>query len=505
MRIKNFMKNKENRTMLIKCILVGLLPFIMCLIFCAVRGFSFFNLYMPSSYNNDVLFYFKQVEGMVSWGYPRGYFGYNESHALYGSFATWNPLLFIPWAIFGKIFGFGYKSMIACNIVMFSISLVAFVLLANVDWKSIIAMMILLALFPSFFIHTMNGLPETIVLSALILFFGMAIRIATKKYNRLWLILMFVLATILTLCRPFMIILLFLPCYYLIRAKGKRTIPLCIVIVAVNAAGYFVFSHFFASPYVNNMFNTEYLKLLFGGHFSWFFWSIVPYIKEMLKFIRDAFGYGLTAGTQYFVAMFAVLALVVCMVVKRNKKLFPIYITFILTIVGIIGATLIIGNKINEGGRHLYAFSVLGMILCACVEKRSKYFVNGLLAIILMFFIARGSLVPTDYDVPMPNSQLAEAVEDLKRDFEENGVAASEELSWDNTLIWGSLEYNELYSVPKGMGINLCLSDYLMANFDSLKAKYISVDRGGILDEKCKEALFVEVAGSAKTVFYRRY
>lgn len=73
MKKLGFNQNKKT-DLILKCLIVGLFPFLTSLLFCKIRGFSFFDLYLPSSYNNDVLYYYKQVEGVVKYGCPMGYF-----------------------------------------------------------------------------------------------------------------------------------------------------------------------------------------------------------------------------------------------------------------------------------------------------------------------------------------------------------------------------------------------------------------------------------------------
>ena len=73
---------------LIKSLLLGILPLVCCLVYCGVQGRSLGEVYPPCSEWNDELFYYKQVEGIVNYGYPQGYFGFNESHALKLSFLS---------------------------------------------------------------------------------------------------------------------------------------------------------------------------------------------------------------------------------------------------------------------------------------------------------------------------------------------------------------------------------------------------------------------------------
>ena len=89
----------------VKAVLMALLPLLCCLVRTAAEGRSIGQVYLPSSEWNDELFYFKQVEGIVNYGFPRGYFGFNESHALQLSFAAWSPVLVFPWILWGLLFG----------------------------------------------------------------------------------------------------------------------------------------------------------------------------------------------------------------------------------------------------------------------------------------------------------------------------------------------------------------------------------------------------------------
>ena len=49
------------------------------------------------------------------------------------------------------------------------------------------------------------------------------------------------------------------------------------------------------------------------------------------------------------------------------------------------------------------------------------------------------------------------------------------------------VDYQILYGIPAGFGINCCYQDYIIENFDSLQCKYIFTLAGGEIDEICKE------------------
>ena len=81
---------------LTQAVLLALLPVMCCFVRCALDGETISGVWLPASQWNDELFYYKQVEGILNYGYPQGYFGFNESHALNLSFASWSPVLVFP-------------------------------------------------------------------------------------------------------------------------------------------------------------------------------------------------------------------------------------------------------------------------------------------------------------------------------------------------------------------------------------------------------------------------
>ena len=64
MKIKECFKEKKNKRLFVKCLVALLFPFVLCLLYCLVRGISLGKIYVPASKNNDSLYYFKLVESI---------------------------------------------------------------------------------------------------------------------------------------------------------------------------------------------------------------------------------------------------------------------------------------------------------------------------------------------------------------------------------------------------------------------------------------------------------
>lgn len=89
--------------------------------------------------------------------------------------------------------------------------------------------------------------------------------------------------------------------------------------------------------------------------------------------------------------------------------------------------------------------------------------------------------------------------------FAEKNVTLSDSIGYENTLIWCNANYNELYAIPKGMGVNCCLTAYVMNNFSELKSKYIAISSGSELDNMCRDSGFFEIGRTQQVVIYQRY
>ena len=50
------------------------------------------------------------------------------------------------------------------------------------------------------------------------------------------------------------------------------------------------------------------------------------------------------------------------------------------------------------------------------------------------------------------------------------------------------IKWQDLYAFPSGIGINLCMKQYVLDNFDNLKSKYIMTNLGGDVDIKCLQS-----------------
>ena len=268
-KIKSFFIKNKRYLWGIKAMLLGLLPLLCCLVTCALQNRSILDTYLPMSEWNDELFYFKQVEGIIHYGFPQGYFGFNESHALSLSFAAWSPVLVFPWIIWGILFGWNFLSPVICNILLLTVAVILFVLLTKPDNRQLGVMGLLFCLYTPFVRYMLSGMPEIICFSLLIIFYGIAINYV--KEERAWkLVLLFVLSGLMTLMRPYLLLFMMLPVFLWIRKQRWIGLFGSVTVCGGVLVVYALIKHYLGAEYFAPLFFTDWVdaffeKGIFGG------------------------------------------------------------------------------------------------------------------------------------------------------------------------------------------------------------------------------------------------
>ena len=144
----------------------------------------------------------------------------------------------------------------------------------------------------------------------MILFFACALRAVqeSESKNLAYIIVMFACGVLLTWMRPYMVVLLFLP-GFLLRKKKAAAILTTVLTAALALGGNFFLGHYFTCEYFEPLYDTTAIKMALSGKII----DAARYAKNtvgwvlpgIFDYIGRAFGMGLTAGTQYVVALFS--------------------------------------------------------------------------------------------------------------------------------------------------------------------------------------------------------
>ena len=527
-KIRKFLHlNREKMSVAAAALFLALIPVACALVYCRLKGQGFSQIYLPASPWNDELFYYKLTENVLSYGYPQGYFGFNESHGLCLSFAAWSPVLLVFWVIWGFFFGWNLLSPMLCNIALLSIAMLFFALLVRPDRRQSIWIGILYGTFLPVTRFALSCIPEAELFALFILFLGLTA--ACRRKYRCWMVYtMFALVMLMTWMRPYLILLLLTPASLLFGQKGKRAL-----LPTVGAAGaavtvYGAVNHFFSAPYLTDLFYTEWITVYFEqGVFAglrYTVWKLCTSFASMLGMIWEnlTIGSGLisAAGLYYFIFLLLLLYLTgktVYRMIHKNWKGYLPEGQMLLCMFGFFVADLLM-YRIQEGGRHTLVY-IVGCLFLLPVEAdlrrvRQMCLPFGMTIVFLLLFVERGN-IPYEFTLPCGSEEHRADLKNLEEQLEERMELTGAAPNYDNTVIWTAwdsidgetktVDFGAYYAIPKGFGINLCDGGYMDVNLETLQSRYIGTIPGGDFEKRCIAAGGREVGRCERLVIYEMY
>lgn len=517
MKIQNWMG--DNRGRLVTALLMGLLPLALCVIYCALYDKALWELFLPGSYWNDELFYYKQVEGMLHGGVPSGYFGFNESQGRFLSFAAWSPFLLLAWCLWGLLFGWGFLSPIFCNIVCMMGGMAGFAWLARPGKRQAAAVSVLFSLFTPLTRYTLSGMPDSFCWLLLLLYLGLVFRFREEKRDGA-LIGMLTLSGLLTLMRPYFLLLMLYPAFFYGR-KGKKKLAVAVLVPLLTFAAYAAVKYCFSAAYLHDLFDVSFLTKFWQEGMGAGFVNLWELTREGAKVIlRDylprAVRYGHFAGSLYALYGLTGLLMVVLAVMEwRGRKMegsyFPLPVCMVLAMSAMMGAVLYM-YKTGEGSRHLESFILMGIVVLGMYLPRKGIGLQVAAACAAVYFFIGKAGTPYDYQLPMDDGGLKAQVEELLLGLEQK-MEPKHGIGWHNTVIWLSYDYVDgaavtekwqlLYGIPEGFGINFCSQDYVMENFEELKSRYMAVIPGGEVEKRLLQSGAVLLDGNEELAVYQ--
>lgn len=531
------MKTTKNKgIMLLISIILLFVPLVFTTVYCLFDGKTIFDVSLLDSGWNDELFYYKLTENVVNNGYPKGFFGFNESHAKVLSFAAWSPLLLIQWVLWGIIFGWNMMSPFLSNIVTVGVALFSFGMLAKPSKKQVAEIIVLLAAFRPFSRFLLSCLPEEEVFTLIILYMGFAVysyRKVSEEKDRFIpsIVGMYIVTALMTWMRPYLILFLIFPTIELgVFVFRKHRVLKSLISAGCVAlpimAVYLVISKFFSAPYLQDLFYTDWLRAYREGigygltytvqKLGKSFWTIFYLIRSVFE--DEVFHAG---GLYYliFFAMIVILLLYFVYDVTRKEKSKDLLWTIILeaqllfAMLAFLVADLLM-YRIQEGGRHTFVFAIGFIVLFPMIrkqpEKRISVYVPILVLYMILVLFVRGNS-PYEFDIPYKAEATLNEYEFLSKELSENMILAcsEEKISYENTVIWNYGEnysdYVNYYAIPSGFGINLCVEDYLAENIDNLSSRYLGTAKSNFICDLCIEREYEIVGETDKYIFYKRY
>lgn len=494
----------------IKCIVMGSFPLLFACLTCAFFHKNISDIYIPNSLWNDEFFYYKLVEGTLKYAIPQGYFGYNESHALYLSFGTWNPIILLPWIMWGKLVGWNYLSPIIFNITILSITLIGITIGLKLNWNQIITILIALLGYFHFIRYTLSCMPEVLfwVFGIIVISLFASYSQNHKQYK---LVIAAIIVFYMVLSRPYFALLYFY-IFSQIWARKPRRIMLAIVAI-FNVFLYFLMTHFLSAPYLTqtiklNIFSADFIGKIINDFRS----SIHMCIECVIK------GHG--AGGQYigfFLILLFNMLLLGALFKKSNNKTIMLLLQYVIAAFGFYLSVISLYG-LEQGGRHTSVFVITGIILFVFINKNKRFLLVYVVAVIITFsftYYYRHNTI-FDYQLPFYNEELSCQLDELNLRLDSVMEISNESApNYDNTIIWvfsdnidgidSRMDFRQFYATPEGFGINLCMRSFVLENIESLKSKYIGTVPNGDIDKMLNSLEKDVIAENDNIIIYQLY
>ncbi|MCM1057560.1 MAG: hypothetical protein NC517_08135 [Firmicutes bacterium] len=502
---------KAHRRLMIQAAIFAAFPLVCAVLYCLKDGHTINDIYLPVSYWNDELIYYKQVEAVVNCGLPQGWFGFQEAHANVYPFAAWSPTILIPWVVWGKLFGWNLLSPVYANIVYSMASMGLFAVLVKPSVKQSVFLLGLTAAFMPYTRYLLCGMPESLFLAAGIVF--AALTVSYIREERRWkLVLLFLLSVLVTIARPYLGLLFLIPVWFAVRKSRWKGLLFSCVIIAGTAGAYVLVTRLCCAPYLESIVKASWLGIFFtDGPVAGIRYVFDTLLDRFTALYRDhlkpAVKFGLFSGSLYGVVGLTALILLIRFLWAwrkgKDKDMRILALFQFLMTAGMVLAVFLF-YKMGEGSKHLMLFILMSLVWIALTDE--KYcLMKGAAAFLCLYFFVIKAFIPYDWQAAYDAVGMREEARLLEAQLDANmersapeGFSEPEEYRYANTVIWLASDIIEgesipatwglLYMIPEGYGINFCTQVYALEHFDELRSGYIAVLPGGQVEERILQA-----------------
>lgn len=477
-----------------------LTPLISAVLFCLKDGRMISDIYIPLGGWSDEITYYKQIEGILSHGMPRGYFGYNQSRALYGTLAVWGGIPLIPYVIWGFLFGWSYCSPIYANIFFCVAALLVFYKLLRPEKTEMATVAVFWVANQFLNRYVLSGVIEASVTAQLMIIVScgeylLSGRIRERRgkditpaKDRAVLVLCTIMICFMALARPYFAVFFQIPLWKAVKDKNKKWVAGLPFLAAGIMGLFFLNNKYFCSTYFNSVISLEKIQTVsFAG--------LMGNLLEIARLIWYAIRYKGSGVGWYYLLLLLELAVMVCVCIRRKYYHREIPLMFPITLVGdfLILLSIILMYSLGVGARHILALIVVNAVL---LVLEVHFLWGSILAV-----ICAASIIQTQGadGLPYKNEEYVEYMDMLEEEFSKV-VKVTSEISYDNVVAMPTSDrdaqnpergvctyYGILFAMPSGVGISLDYEDFY-DDPQNIKAKYILVHPEGEIRKTLEEA-----------------
>lgn len=490
-KIRLIINNINKKELLLSFILV-FTPLITVFLYILLTGQGIhLKSFIPVNVS-DEFYWWIQIDSVVKYGKPLGYFGYNESKALIGNLGAWSYITYYFYAFIGKIIGWNYYSMVWVNWIMLCFAMFIFLILVKPNNKQkIYASLVYLLCGIVTTYYSVLSMSDSCRCAFGIIMISFIIYLIKNRNYKKWVIIPCGLVSFIgpMLFYPFIIFSFFIVLLLLKNMNDGLKCLLSGIASLVLLILSFKINRVFQAKYFipNNIDHLlESIKSTDG------ILNIIILIVNYLFNSIFSFFAAFKDGGQYnlFYVFYLVILIVVIIEIfigqKDNRKVFVIVL---ISMIGYwLGNILLYTSSFLPKLMRILGDSLLPILLMISQFISKKY--NRLAIILSSFLIVPFiSITMKDAIISQYNTSLmTDQINALKDTFTLDVFEIKKENSeWENTIVeYGLFEKQRsfLLAVPSGCGLNL-MNDWM----DPHKSRYALIEKGAESENYLVETL----------------
>lgn len=470
---------KRSKFSFVFIILFPLLAIMLCLL----NGHGIWEVYLPAGWISDEVSYYKQIEGMLDYGMPQGFWGYYESTAKIGTFGPWSFLAFLPYAIPGFLFGWNFFMPILCNCLFLAGACAAYVWLAKPSTKEVLWMVVGGGVLPLISRYELSMMLEAYVTALLILLTGL-IKSSLQHRSNKKSIAILICVFLLSIPRPYFVVLFFLPLFFSENKKRIKWFLLSFVLLFLAVMVYIFVNEWFCADYVTSALAGDNMITGLRGLIK----HALAQLQTVFYLLRKG---GAMYGYGYLLMLVVLISLFLSAYISYKEGGVSVILCLHLYMAGAIlaiFASILILYDPYAGARHISQAALVGWwFIMACTVKTAKPRIFSIVAGIVVFLLywpSRGILYQIPFRNTVPDAEI------LQTELAEV-VSCEAGEPWRNTLLFDrlSVDYNLVYYLPSFLGIQLMSEDFFEEKMpDSIKSAYLMTAEGSVSAEYVEDA-----------------
>lgn len=461
-------------------IVFSCIPLFCSIIFAALQGIALWEIDPFASLWNDEVFYHEQIEAMIKYGAPLGYFGYNGSTAQVGTLGAWPEFILYPYVLLGSIFGMSPYHMIGYNVLIMMLAFGIFYVLAKPEKWQCVIIALLFFTFPANMRYLMSGMVEALYNAVIIVLVGFLVYFQRGKYNRISLGIAYFLVFYFAVSRPWLLIFVFIPAGYHFKISKKESILASLITMGAFAITYVFFAMPRCAPYLYAHINMQIFgTLLEDGIFAFIKEVITTTVQDGIVLLGFMFSFKTFYAASLFTFFILLIMVFLFVIIKRKqlktwkdeKIITALMVLFVC--VCIIWAMIIFYTE-EQISRHIMSVIIaLEMLVVMCFLPKKKPIIVGMT---VLFFLIGWQYSGDAYTFMLPQETgTGSIVKEEAKALETAFTAVESENPWENTVlyVYPNVNTNYCYYLPEGVGLSLCVEPYVNEVYTTTEAKYI--------------------------------